>query len=200
MFYTDEKGMHISRGDSADITTIPKRVLETGESDTVTLDGSACVIFTVKSRYSGSLLIKRILTKKNYSGDVLTFRISPAETDTQPCGYEYSFMYMPDMQDAGTAQTYEQGIFEILPSVSGISDLGEPSTTEQYTRSEIDEMLLDKADAADVYSKTEMDTKLLEKADGNDVYKKDEVYSKSEIDSKIGDIQTVLASIVEVTE
>lgn len=194
MFYINANGMHISRGDSADITTTPKIIAENGEPETVTLDENACVIFTVKSKYSGNLLIKRILTKKNYSDGVLAFSIRTSETNVEPYGYEYSYMYVPDRNDLSRAQTYERGDFEILPSVSKVDDLGGPETTEQYTKNEVNKLLENKADTNSVYDKANIDSKLSEKADSSDVDSKlsqkadtSEVYSKSEIDSKLAE-------------
>lgn len=67
MFYIDKNsGIHISRGDSALLSTQPERVLEDGATEPIILDDNSCVIFTVKSKFSGETLIKRILTAADY--------------------------------------------------------------------------------------------------------------------------------------
>lgn len=125
MFYIDKNsGIHISRGDSAVLSTQPEKVLENGTTEPIILSENACVIFTVKSRFSGNTLIKRILTAADYVDDMLTFSILPNETDRSPYGYEYSFMYIPDSTAPCEAYTYAQGEFEIMHSVSRVSDLG----------------------------------------------------------------------------
>lgn len=124
MLYIDKNsGIHVSRGDSAALSTQPEKVMEDGTSEPIILDENSCVIFTVKSRYSGNTLIKRILTAADYVDGVLTFCILPEETDFTPNGYEYSFMYIPDMTSPDKAYTYVQGEFEIMHSVSRVSDL-----------------------------------------------------------------------------
>ena len=83
---------------------------------------------------------------------------------------------------------------------------------DAYSKSEVDEKLVDKANVADVYTKTEVDAKideietggadltnyynksevdekLVDKANVADVYPKSETYSKTEIDSKIDEIE-----------
>lgn len=125
MLYIDKNsGIHVSRGDSAALSTQPEKVMEDGTTEPIILDENSCIIFTVKSKYSGKTLIKRILTSENYIDGVLSFRILPAETDFSPDGYEYSFMYIPDMEKMDEAYTYAQGDFEIMHSVSRLSDLG----------------------------------------------------------------------------
>ncbi len=124
MLYIDKNsGIHVSRGDSAALSTQPEKVLEDGTTEPIILDENSCVIFTVKSKYSGDTLIKRILTAADYVEGVLSFCILPGETDFPPNGYEYSFMYIPDMTSPDQAYTYAQGIFEIMHSVSRVSDL-----------------------------------------------------------------------------
>ena len=125
MLYIDKNsGIHVSRGDSAILSTIPERMNEDGTSEPIIPDKNACVIFTVKSKYSGSTIIKRILTAADYSNGLLSFNILPSETDVTPYGYEYSFMYVPDKTRPYEAYTYAQGEFEIMHSVSKVSDLG----------------------------------------------------------------------------
>ena len=70
------------------------------------------------------------------------------------------------------------------------SVVGVPS----YTAGEIDALLDDKADKADVYTKTEIDTQqtaqdteIAKKADKSDTYTKAETYNTSEIDDKLDD-------------
>lgn len=124
MLYIDKNsGIHVSRGDSAALSTQPENVLEDGTTEPIILDENSCIIFTVKSKYSGKTLIKRILKAENYIDGVLSFSILPAETDFSPDGYEYSFMYIPDMEKKDEAFTYAQGDFEIMHSVSRVSDL-----------------------------------------------------------------------------
>lgn len=126
MFYIDKKGgIHISRGDSAKILTCVEKITENGVSEEITVGYNACVIFTVKSKYSGELLIKHILTEDDYADNMLVLNISAAETDFEPDGCEYSFMYVPDMTAADQAYTYAQGDFEIMHSVSRLCDLGD---------------------------------------------------------------------------
>ncbi|MGN0613675.1 MAG: hypothetical protein ACI4JB_07205, partial [Porcipelethomonas sp.] len=117
-------GIHVSRGDSAVLSTQPERVLDDGSTEPIIIGENACVIFTVKSKFSGNTLIKRILTAADYVNDMLTFSILPDETDISPYGYEYSFMYIPDTENLDEAYTYAQGEFEIMHSVSKITDLG----------------------------------------------------------------------------
>lgn len=118
MFYIDKcGGIHINRGDSANITTFPERLLSDGTAEPITLTGSACIVFTVKSRYNGNVLIKKTLTASDYIGNKLTLDISSDETDTEPYGYDYSFVYMPDSKSNDKAYTYAQGEFEIICSV-----------------------------------------------------------------------------------
>ena len=125
MFYIDKNsGIHISRGDSALLSTQPERVMEDGATEPIILDDNSCVIFTVKSKFSGETLIKRILTAADYVDGLLTLSILPSETDYTPYGYEYSFMYVPDVKNLDEAYTYAQGEFEIMHSVSRLSDLG----------------------------------------------------------------------------
>lgn len=124
MLYIDKNsGIHVSRGDSAAMSTQPEKVMEDGTTEPIILDENSCIIFTVKSKYSGKTLIKRILTADDYIDGILSFRILPAETDFWPDGYEYSFMYIPDMEKMDEAYTYAQGDFEIMHSVSRVSDL-----------------------------------------------------------------------------
>ncbi|MCM1227569.1 MAG: hypothetical protein NC320_09130 [Clostridium sp.] len=123
MFYIDKNGgIHITRGDSADISVQPENMFEDGTSKPVILTDKACVIFTVKSGYSGETLIKRVLTAKDHSGDKLTFRLNSSETDAASNVYRYSFMYMPDIGNLEEGYTFAMGIFEIMPCVSKTSD------------------------------------------------------------------------------
>lgn len=123
MFQMDEnKGIHVSRGDCVSIRTLVSCETE-GGIIAIPIRGDACIIFTVKSRYSGETKIKRILTEDDYVDGRLTLTILPSETDFDPCGCEYSFMYVPDRNDMSEAYTYAQGEFEILPSVSTLKDL-----------------------------------------------------------------------------
>lgn len=125
MFYIDKNsGIHISQGDSIWLSTQPESVLEDGTTEPIILSEKSCVLFTVKSKYSGDTLIKRVLTAYDYIDGVLSFCILPAETDFSPNGYEYSFMYIPDSTNPCEAYTYVQGEFEIMHSVSRVSDLG----------------------------------------------------------------------------
>ena len=74
------------------------------------------------------------------------------------------------------------------------------TTDGAYSKTETDNKLADKANAADVYSKTETDNKLADKANATDVYSKTEtdaqladkanaadVYSKTETDAQLAD-------------
>ena len=74
------------------------------------------------------------------------------------------------------------------------------TTDGAYSKTETDNKLADKANAADVYSKTETDNKLADKANATDVYSKTEtdaqladkanaadVYSKMETDAQLAD-------------
>ena len=106
------------------LSTQPESVLEDGTTEPIILDENSCVIFTVKSRFSGETLIRRILTAADYVDGLLTLSILPSETDHTPYGYEYSFMYVPDVENLDEAYTYAQGEFEIMHSVSKVSDLG----------------------------------------------------------------------------
>lgn len=125
MFYIDKNsGIHISRGDSAELSTQPQFVLEDGTAEPIILGENSCVIFTVKSKYSSDTLIKRILTSNDCYDNMLYLNILPSETDFTPNGYEYSFMYIPDTENLSEAYTYAQGEFEIMHSVSKASDLG----------------------------------------------------------------------------
>lgn len=125
MFYIDPSSgdISVSRGDCADIATKPLMVLKDGSEEPIILGKYSCVIFTVKSKYSGKTLIKRILTEDNYVNGMLTVSIYPDETDTQPNGYEYSFVYVPDTRIEEEVYTYAQGNFKILHSVSKLTDL-----------------------------------------------------------------------------
>lgn len=106
------------------LSTQPESVLEDGTTEPIILDENSCVIFTVKSKFSGETLIRRILTAADYVDGLLTLSILPSETDHTPYGYEYSFMYIPDSTNPCEAYTYAQGEFEIMHSVSKVSDLG----------------------------------------------------------------------------
>lgn len=118
MFYIDKcGGIHISRGDSAIITTIPEKLLADGTTEPITLTGNACIIFTVKSRYNGNVLIKKTLTASDYNGNDLPLEISSDETNADPYGYDYSFLYIPDSESDDEAYTYAQGEFEIICSI-----------------------------------------------------------------------------------
>ncbi|MCO7020281.1 hypothetical protein [Vibrio paracholerae] len=63
-----------------------------------------------------------------------------------------------------------------------------------YSKTEVDNALLSKADSSDVYLKTEtysqseVDNALLSKADSSDVYLKTETYSQSEVDSALSEL------------
>ena len=59
---------------------------------------------------------------------------------------------------------------------------------QTYSKTEVDNLLGDKADSSDVYTKTETDNLLGDKADSDDVYTKSETYSKSEVDGLIPDV------------
>lgn len=133
MFYIDRNsGIHISRGDSAVLSTQPEKVLDDGTVEPIIIGDKSCVIFTVKSKFSGNTLIKRILTAADYVENLLTFSILPGETDISPYGYEYSFMYVPDTENLDEAYTYAQGEFEIMHSVSKITDLdGDENADDQ---------------------------------------------------------------------
>ena len=77
MFTIDEMGnIHVSRGDSIGLSTQP--FIETDD----------CVIFTVKSHYSGRTIIKRILTEEDVVDGALSLQITTDETDIEPYGYE----------------------------------------------------------------------------------------------------------------
>ena len=123
MFTIDEMGgIHVSRGDSIGLSTQP--FIETDDGiAAIPIEGDNCVIFTVKSRYSGRTIIKRILTEEDVVDGALSLQITTDETDIEPYGYEYSFMYVPDRNDQTEAYTYAQGGFEIMPSVSKVEDL-----------------------------------------------------------------------------
>lgn len=124
MFFIDKSmGIHISRGDSVDLTTRPEKGLDDGSTQPIILSGNACVVFTVKPRFGDNTLIKRILTEKDYAGDTLAFSILSSETDITPGGYEYSFLYVPDKRNPKKAYTYAQGDFVVERSVSRVTDL-----------------------------------------------------------------------------
>lgn len=61
------------------------------------------------------------------------------------------------------------------------------SELENYDDTEIRQQIENKANSDEVYSKTEIDTKL------------SKIYSKAEVDTMLGDVESVLASVVEVT-
>lgn len=75
------------------------------------------------------------------------------------------------------------------------------NSTDVYTKTEADNLLSAKANANSVYSKSEVDTLLQGKANTSDLpdmtnyYTKTETYSKTEIDSILGNIQTILEGI-----
>lgn len=120
MFYIDNSGgMHITRGDSVTLATD----LYTNENDLVELSENDCVIFTVRSKDSAELKIKRILTADNYENGELVMCIAAEETLITPAKYEYSFLYLPDRtMPQEQAFTYAQGDFEIMHSVTTYMD------------------------------------------------------------------------------
>lgn len=132
MFTIDETGtIHVSRGDSVGLSTQP--FIETDDGiAAIPIEGDNCVIFTVKSRYSGRTIIKRILTEEDLVDGALNLQITTDETDIEPYGYEYSFMYVPNRNDTTEAYTYAQGDFEIMPSVSKVEDLTSDMEGENY--------------------------------------------------------------------
>lgn len=119
MFFIDKDGgMHITRGDSVTLAT----ELYTAENVPLRLNENSCVIFTVRSKASGKLKIKRILTDENYDDDELIFNILPEETLIEPAKYDYSFLYLPNKYSSGQAYTYAQGDFEIMHTATTYKD------------------------------------------------------------------------------
>ena len=90
----------------------------------ITLGVSDYVMFTVGSP-SGRIYIKRVLTVNNYNDQgVLTLPLYPVDTkDMQPFKYLFSFAYYPNSGE--NCYTYNQGIFELLPAISTVTDLKE---------------------------------------------------------------------------
>ena len=66
-----------------------------------------------------------------------------------------------------------------------LDDKADKATT--YTKSEVDTALNLKADKATTYTKTQVDSALALKADSSNVYTKTEVYTKAETDALLGD-------------
>ena len=120
MFYIDNSGgIHITRGDSVTLAT----GLYINENELLELSENDCVIFTVRSKNSGELKIKRILTVDNYENGELVMCIAAEETLITPAKYEYSFLYLPDMtMPHEQAFTYAQGDFEVLHAVTTYKD------------------------------------------------------------------------------
>lgn len=129
MLIIDKCGnIHITRGDSCSIATefyIDSSADGVRDSDEpiVELTENACVIFTVRSKDSGIVKIKHVLTEDNYENGELVLNLLPEETLLTAAVYEYSFVYVPDSETLGQAYTYAQGDFEIMHSVSTYKDL-----------------------------------------------------------------------------
>ena len=88
MFTIDEIGnIHVSRGDSVGLSTQPFIEADDGIA-AIPIEGDNCVIFTVKSRYSGRTIIKRILTEEDVVDSALSLQITTDETDIEPYGYD----------------------------------------------------------------------------------------------------------------
>lgn len=122
MFYIDNSGgIHITRGDSVTLAT--DIYIGIGENELLELSESDCVIFTVRSKNSGELKIKRILTADNYENGELVLCIAAEETMMTPAKYEYSFLYLPDKtMPHEQAFTYAQGDFEVMHAVTTYKD------------------------------------------------------------------------------
>ncbi len=120
MFYIDRSGgMHITRGDSATIST----ELYSMSGEPIMLSDDSCIIFSVRSKSSGDLKIKRTITNENYENDMLVFGISAEETLIEAAVYEYSLLYIPDKNiPHEQAFTYAQGDFEVMHSVTTYKD------------------------------------------------------------------------------
>ena len=120
MFYIDNSGgIHITRGDSVTLAT----GLYINENELLELSENDCVIFTVRSKSSGELKIKRILTADNYENGELVMCIAAEETLITPAKYDYSFLYLPDREmPHEQAFTYALGDLEVMHSVTTYKD------------------------------------------------------------------------------
>ena len=120
MFFIDKSGgIHITRGDSVTLAT--ELYIEDELADLS--DNDFCIVFTVRSKESGNVKIKRLITADNYESGELIFNLSTEETLLTPAKYEYSFLYLPERTMPAEAYTYAQGDFEIMHSVSTYKDL-----------------------------------------------------------------------------
>ena len=72
--------------------------------------------------------------------------------------------------------------------------VGKADQATTYTKSEVDSALALKADKSDTYTKTQVDNALALKADTDDVYDKTETYSKAEVDALIDNIFPTLTA------
>lgn len=87
-----------------------------------------------------------------------------------------------------TEYRYTNNSWEVIGEYKSDIDL-----SDYYTKSETDSLLANKANTADVYNKSEIDDLIASNL--TNYYTKSNTYSKSEIDTKIGDIETILATI-----
>ena len=87
-----------------------------------------------------------------------------------------------------TEYRYTNNSWEVIGEYKSDIDL-----SDYYTKSETDSLLANKANTADVYNKSEIDDLIASSL--TNYYTKSNTYSKSEIDTKIGDIETILATI-----
>lgn len=120
--------IRLTRGDSAMLLTEPSVSTDINESPIILADEDY-VVFTLAST-SGQIYITKILTKDNYDENgILYVKLTPSDTkDLRPCGYRFSFAYMP--QKGTECYTYDEGWFHILPAISTVDTLNEYLTPE----------------------------------------------------------------------
>lgn len=122
MFFinSDTKDIILTQGNSAEIDTTP--FISDSINPYTLLDGDK-IVFTVKDKYNGKVLIQKIATKDNYDteGNIL-IKLSPEETNLFPFKYIYDVFFI---NQNGDVYTYINcSIFEIVKAVGLKSDLG----------------------------------------------------------------------------
>lgn len=121
--------IQLTAGDTCEISTDPfydandDNIYNPEDYDeTIILAEQDYVVFTIGST-SGRTYLRKVLTIDNYNdkGELILL-LSPTDTkDMQPYKYLFSFTYYPNAGEQ--SYTYNQGIFELMPTICTVDDL-----------------------------------------------------------------------------
>lgn len=122
MFFIDSetKNIKLTQGNSAEIDTTPYIL---GSTEPLILQDGEKVVFTVRSKYLGKIIIQKIATNLNYDeNNNLTIKLKPEDTNIPPYKYIYDVFYI---SQSGDIYTYiDCSEFEIIQAVGLKTDLG----------------------------------------------------------------------------